>query len=343
MCKKINRFFPCLIAVFVLGSIAISYFTAYTGITPEYWQQCILSELLLLVPSLIFVAVNRINILACLPYRRLRWQDALLSLLIGYMLIPVVLFINVITSLFATNYLQESSVEFTSYPYPVQVVIIAMIPAFVEEFVFRGLIYHSYRKNGLVGAILFSALSFGIMHMNLNQFFYAFIIGMFFAKMVEVTGSMWSSVLAHFAFNTYSITMVQILKMMGIDAYDLGLGQAANSAASVSYSFESLSDFMVSLSTSDTMKAVAQSQAMSVVSSIIQVVVIGLFAALFLYLANRLINHMAKMNNRYDYFKYYTSMGLTEMNNERFVTLPYAVTVILACIYMIVIEVFQHL
>jgi hypothetical protein len=299
----------------VLGSIALSYFMEVTGVDLLYWQQAILSELLLLIPAIVYVAIEKIDIMACIPYRKIRWQDALLSILVGYMLIPVVLFINVLTSLFATNYLQESSVEFTSYPYLAQVLLIAVLPAAVEEFVFRGLIYHSYRRNGLVGAAFFSALAFGIMHMNLNQFFYAFIIGIFFAKMVEVTGTMWSSMLAHFAFNTYSITMVQLLKMAGVDAY----------AESSDYAVETAST------------------ASSVLSDIYQVVIFGVIAALFLFLANKIVNHMAKKNGRYEYYRQYTSMGLTEMNGERFVTLPYALTVILAAIYMIVIEVFSRL
>ena len=204
--------------------------------------------------------------------------------------------------------------------------LIAVLPAFVEEFIFRGLIYHSYRKNGLVGACVFSALAFGVMHMNLNQFFYAFVIGMFFAKMVEVTGSMWSSVIAHFAFNTYSITMVQILKLLGNDVNDMA--QSAESA-------------------SELISTVADSHMMSIVmkltTTVIYIIIFGMIAVAFILLANMLINHMAKMNGRYEYMQYYTKMGLREMNGEKFVTLPYAVTVILAFIYMVVIEILQHL
>ena len=58
---------------------------------------------------------------------------------------------------------------------------------------------------------------------NINQGLYAFAIGIVFAYMVEATGSLWSSVIAHFAINTYSIGVVQLLKMTGIYASD---GQA---------------------------------------------------------------------------------------------------------------------
>ena len=38
-----------------------------------------------------------------------------------------------------------------------------------------------------------------------------------FAFLVEVTGSMWSSMIAHFAVNTYSITVMKILSLAGVD------------------------------------------------------------------------------------------------------------------------------
>ena len=219
MCKKINRFFPCLLGFYFVASFLIGLWLQLAQTDLPYWLGCIISELLLLAPVIVYIAANKINVLACIPYRKLRWQDALLSLLTGYLLIPVITAINAFSSFFTTNYVQESAPEFTTYPFVIQVLLIAVLPALVEEFVFRGVIYHSYRKNGLVGAMLFSAIAFGVGHMNLNQFLYAVVIGMFFAKMVEVTGSMWSSVLAHFAVNTYSISMVQIMKMAGIDVF----------------------------------------------------------------------------------------------------------------------------
>ena len=60
-----------------------------------------------------------------------------------------------------------------------------------------------------------SGLVFGLFHLNINQFCYAFVIGVVFAFLVEATGSIWSSVLAHFAINTYSITIIQLLKITG--------------------------------------------------------------------------------------------------------------------------------
>ena len=55
----------------------------------------------------------------------------------------------------------------------------------------------------MTGAALMSGLLFGCFHLNINQALYAFVMGIVFAYMVEATGSLWSSVIAHFAVNTY--------------------------------------------------------------------------------------------------------------------------------------------
>ena len=117
--------------------------------------------------------------------------------------------------LFSKNYLEAASQTLLTYPFVVQIILMAVIPALVEEFIFRGLFYGTYRKCGVLKGALMSGLVFGLFHLNINQFCYAFVIGVVFAFMVEATGSIWSSVLAHFAINTYSITIIQLLKITG--------------------------------------------------------------------------------------------------------------------------------
>lgn len=53
--------------------------------------------------------------------------------------------------------------------------------------------------------------------------------------MVEATGSIWSSVLAHFAINTYSITIIQLLKITGTyDTMQEAAGETVVQSSSIS-------------------------------------------------------------------------------------------------------------
>ena len=203
--RKVNVFFP----IFIVGYIALSILAGSVmavlvnmGIPMPDWIQYVISEGIILVIAIIYMVVNRIDPMKDIPYKRIGFVDGILSLAAGYCMIPMVLFLNSITMLFSTNYLEEGTTTLLTYPFFMQVILLAVIPPLVEELVFRGIFFGSYRKAGMSGAAIMSGLIFGCFHLNINQGLYAFAIGIVFAYMVEATGSLWSSVIAHFAINT---------------------------------------------------------------------------------------------------------------------------------------------
>ena len=309
MCKRINRFSPVLFISYILLSILAGAVIGVMDINMPLWGSYLLSQAIVLLPALIYVAIHKINIIACMPYRRLRISDGLLSLLFGYALVPTMLFVSNLTSLFSTNYVQDSVQELIAYPFVVQLLIIAVLPACVEEFVFRGLIYHSYRKNGILGAAVLSGLVFGLMHLNINQLSYALLMGIVFALLVEVTGSMYSSMLAHFAANSYSIIMMQLVSMTS------GGSELLEQSAQA-----------------------AESSMNSVPVIIAQVVMLGLVAAGFLGIAYLLFKKIAVRNGRWEYLKEQLHKGFKPQNGERFITPPLIATVAAALAYMLYIE-----
>ena len=309
MCKRINRFIPVFFISYILLSILAGAVIGVMDINMPLWGSYLLSQAIVLLPALIYVAIHKINIIACMPYRRLRISDGLLSLLFGYALVPTMLFVSNLTSLFSTNYVQDSVQELIAYPFVVQLLIIAVLPACVEEFVFRGLIYHSYRKNGILGAAVLSGLVFGLMHLNINQLSYALLMGIVFALLVEVTGSMYSSMLAHFAANSYSIIMMQLVSMTS------GGSELLEQSAQA-----------------------AESSMNSVPVIIAQVVMLGLVAAGFLGIAYLLFKKIAVRNGRWEYLKEQLHKGFKPQNGERFLTPPLIATVAAAVVYMLYTE-----
>lgn len=304
MCKKINIFALVLFGFYIIASMLFSRIIYSNRITLPLWLNLIISQCILLIPALIYVLVMKIDIIKCIPYRKIKLSDAVSSLLIGYCLVPLVLLINVISSVFATNYLNSSTTEISQYPFIIQLLLMAFLPTIAEEFVFRGLFYHSYRKNGILGAAILSGVVFGAIHLNINQFCYACVMGMVFALMVEITGSMFSSMLAHFAVNSYSIIMLKLVSMSGI-----------------SVQTEQASQQMMSQ--------------YSGVIILLQIAILAVTAIAFISIAYLLFMSMAKRNGRWDYFKLNMKKGLRPQNNEHFITIPLAATLLAAAAFMI--------
>ena len=84
----------------------------------------------------------------------------------------------------------------------ISIVLTAVLPAICEEFLHRGVLLNGMIKQfGVKKAILWSSILFGLMHMNVGQFFYATILGWFMAVTALSASSLWASIIVHFTNN----------------------------------------------------------------------------------------------------------------------------------------------
>lgn len=91
----------------------------------------------------------------------------------------------------------------------------AIVPAFAEEFAFRGILMGTLRKFGDSFAIITSAIIFGAMHGNIAQIPFAFILGLVLAYVACKTNSILPSIIIHFLNNFYAV-MLDILQSTGV-------------------------------------------------------------------------------------------------------------------------------
>ena len=80
---------------------------------------------------------------------------------------------------------------------PLKIVVMVILAPLIEEYVFRKQIIDRTRKYGEKMAVFLSALTFGLFHLNLFQFFYAFALGGLFAYIYLRTGRLRYPVLLH--------------------------------------------------------------------------------------------------------------------------------------------------
>ncbi len=198
-----------------------------TRVSDSFIMNATLSELLIVIPALIMIVVwlmiNKKGSWASdegesphlsdrLMFRSLKPSTFLMTILYAFTISPVVTLCNLISQLFVDNTVLEYSSDILDMSVPMAVFVIAILPPFCEELAFRGVVYGGYRRNCRpIGAIFMSAFLFGIMHGNINQFAYAFVIGIAMALIVEATGSIWPSILLHFIINGRSVVGMFLL------------------------------------------------------------------------------------------------------------------------------------
>ena len=212
--KKVNRLFLSvvlmhfvLIAVLIVGSQFFSL-----GII----ENLLVSQMVILLPALVSIFWGKEKIKAGnLGFRRIKISTIFLVALYTLLCMPLVTVVNAISMLFVDNTVVALSSDILAVPFPAALAMIAMFGPFSEEFVFRGIIFNGYRKDGnTLGAILLSALVFGFMHMNFNQAGYAFVIGIALAFIMVATDSIWASVIMHFIINAQSVCTMYLTEAL---------------------------------------------------------------------------------------------------------------------------------
>lgn len=90
----------------------------------------------------------------------------------------------------------------------------------MEEFVFRKLIVDRTVRYGQGAAVIMSGLMFGLFHGNLNQFIYAFVLGMFLAFLYVKTGNIRITIALHMLINFVGgVVASGLLRMIDLDGY----------------------------------------------------------------------------------------------------------------------------
>ncbi len=162
----------------------------------------------------LYNSVKKVNIKAAKLNFNMKWHTYLIIISIGVIsLFGLLYFIGAFDNfLKAVGYpLDEglSLINPTSWgTYFLAILVLAIFPAIYEELIFRGVILQGLRSRfNDVSAVLLTSLMFAIMHLNLQQLVYPFILGCIMGWVVLRTGSLVSSMLVHFINNFLVVTI----------------------------------------------------------------------------------------------------------------------------------------
>lgn len=174
-------------------------------------QVCILFAVPMLVYTFAFKQMPK-EIFRAFGYRKVSGKVILCSIGMGFIAFFVIMFVSSFFSVFIQMLGYEPYVTYATdsgmsvWTFLLSMLTVAVMPGIFEEFSHRGMLLSGFNKMGSVRAVVLSGLLFGLMHLNINQFFYAFVVGMLLATVALITRSIWPSVIIHFinnGLNTY--------------------------------------------------------------------------------------------------------------------------------------------
>ncbi len=166
----------------------------------------------LLLGAVVYILHTKTDIKKEFRIQRFRLSTFFLSLVLLITASPMAMWLNLVSQLVVENGTSATIFQITdNLPYGVGIAVIACLPGFIEETIYRGIMFSAFRKRSVLNGIVVSALSFGLMHMNFNQMLYAVYLGIVFALVVEATGSIVSGMILHMLFNAINTSYLYIL------------------------------------------------------------------------------------------------------------------------------------
>ncbi|MBR4003237.1 MAG: CPBP family intramembrane metalloprotease [Clostridia bacterium] len=146
-------------------------------------------------------------------YAKINLKSILVCILIGFFCY----FLNILISSFFGTIIRLCGYEnppssatgsvgdYSVLAFILNVITVAILPAVCEETTHRGLLLKGFSTLGIKKAIIFSSLLFGLMHLNINQFFYATVLGFIIALTVIISKNIFPAIIIHFMNNFLSV------------------------------------------------------------------------------------------------------------------------------------------
>lgn len=226
--SSLGWLFLITMLVHVLCSLALNVLEQ-KGITFSIEASLIISELTVLVPSVIYVLVKKLSLSGDLGFRRIRIGTVLMSVLMTILVGPVAAFFNVLSQLFVSNTMVQMTDSLLEGSNVVVWLIGSVFGPFCEEFMCRGVFDNRYSLiTSPLRAGLISALYFALAHLNLNQAAYAFVLGVIFSVINKAAGSLYPSMIIHMCINGWNLLLIMIMSALYDNSgYGQDLAQAA--------------------------------------------------------------------------------------------------------------------
>ncbi|MDZ5255160.1 type II CAAX endopeptidase family protein [Clostridium sp. LIBA-8841] len=201
---------------FVVNQVGSDSFNVLEVLTPVMYHLSLVSDLImLLVLFLIYLGAKEKLFKSC-RFNRIQGNTIPYIIIFSIGLTMLILFLmgvfsSLLPSIFESYSIVGNAMLATHNSVLSLIIVIVLIPIF-EEIFFRGVIFGFLRDNYKFPiALIVQALVFGILHGNLVQSVYAFILGLFLGAIFYYTNSLYASILSHITYNLFGILILPLI------------------------------------------------------------------------------------------------------------------------------------
>lgn len=197
--------------------VALIFVLGYLGLLQNEYISTFLIQIMVMfaIPMLLytlFVSKSFKQTFKDTGFKKISTRMIGIAILLGIVLYFINNFVAQFFSSLISLFGYENLTKTTTVPFSYELLfreflLSCVLPGICEEFLHRGIILFAGKKCGNTRYVLIiSSILFGLMHLNINQFFYATILGFLMGYVAIVADSIYPSIIIHFLnnfLNTY--------------------------------------------------------------------------------------------------------------------------------------------
>lgn len=209
-------YMPIVIIFAVIRMLSAFGVLNFLGSTADYILTIVIQIGLLFCLSIFLFAKTSKSkvkdVFTFFKFKKINWKAILIAIVMGI----VVYLLNVLITTFFNAFLSAFGYKFSSgsgmQSYPVWLLFVnlfmtAVLPGICEETAHRGLLLNGFSGAGQRKALILSSILFGLLHLNIEQVFYATLIGLLAGYITCISNSIYPAMIIHFMNNTMSVLM----------------------------------------------------------------------------------------------------------------------------------------
>ena len=215
--SKGNRFLFFALMFNVVGQLLLFSIFNIFNIRLAFIESIIISQVLLVfMPVVIYFLYTKAPIKDTLLFNKIDLKTIVMCILLTYLIMPLISLTNIISQFFVKNHIIDSINSSNDLSIWLLLLTLGVFPSIFEELSTRAILISNYRNKSWISTCLVSGLFFGILHMNINQFSYAFVIGVIQCFIVLITGSVFSAMIMHFVINSSTIFLSKLIYLVDV-------------------------------------------------------------------------------------------------------------------------------
>ena len=209
---KLLLVFVVELCIMVGSSVVINLLERASNKSISMLTTSIVIYALLIATTLVYTSAKGEKFVSSLGFKKIKPSTVFYTVLLTIVSGPMVTFANLLSQVFVPNTVLQASDQLLGSNFLMTFISAALIAPIAEEIVCRGFFANRFKRYmPLLASAIVSALLFAILHMNINQAFYAFVLGMIFFYANNASGSIVTSIIMHMLINGGNLLLLYSL------------------------------------------------------------------------------------------------------------------------------------